>query len=135
LILALGLTGAARAADDPAELVRRALAANPELEAIGHRIAGLRHRARAVQRWADPVFAVEYGNFPWDSWSLGDSPMTAVQLRLQQTIPLAGKNERRRATVQGHAAAPSWTASGPASRPRWPTGSGPPPRRAPTARA
>ncbi len=105
LVLALGLAGAARAADDPAQLVRRALVANPELEAIGHRIAGLRHQARAVQRWADPIFAVEYGNFPWDSWSLGDSPMTAVQLRLQQTFPLAGKNERRRATVQGRAAA------------------------------
>ncbi len=105
LLLPFVLASAARAADDPADLVRRALAANPELEAIGHRIAGLRHRARAVQRWADPVFAVEYGNFPWDSWSMGDSPMTAVQLRMQQTIPLAGKNERRRATVQGHAAA------------------------------
>ena len=93
----------------PEPFVAQALQANPELKSIDLQIQALRHKAEAVQKWMDPVFTVEYSNFPRDSWSLGDSPMTGVQFKLQQTFTLGGKNERREAVVQADAQARGWS--------------------------
>ena len=92
----------------PDTLVQQALSANPELSAIEHRIQTLKYKAQAVQRWMDPVLSVEYGNFPVDTWNMGDSPMTGVQVKLSQTFSLAGKNDRREATVQARKQAMRW---------------------------
>lgn len=93
----------------PEPLVAQALQANPELKSIDLQVQALRHKAEAVQMWMDPVFMVEYGNFPWDTWSMGDSPMTGVQFKLQQTFTLAGKNSRREATVHAETKAVGWS--------------------------
>jgi len=93
----------------PDSLVVHALQANPELKSIELQVQALRHKADAVQMWMDPVFVVEYSNFPVDTWNLGDSPMTGVQFKLQQTFTLAGKNSRREATVQAEAKAIGWS--------------------------
>ena len=93
----------------PEALVVQALQANPKLKSIDLQVQALRHKAEAVQKWMDPVFAVEYSNFPYDTWSMGDSPMTGVQFKLQQTFTLSGKNERREATVQAEAKAIGWS--------------------------
>ena len=93
----------------PEPFVAQALEANPELKSVDFQVQALRHKAEAVQKWMDPVFMVEYSNFPRDSWSLGDSPMTGVQFKLQQTFTLGGKNERRKAQVQAEAQALGWS--------------------------
>lgn len=93
----------------PEPLVALALKANPELKSIDLQVQALQHKAKAVQKWMDPVFAVEYSNFPYDTWSMGDSPMTGVQFKLQQTFTLSGKNERREATVRAEAQAIGWS--------------------------
>ncbi len=93
----------------PEPLVAQALQANPELKSIDLQVQALRHKADAVQMWMDPVFMVEYSNFPIDTWSLGDSPMTGVQFKLQQTFSLAGKNSRREATAQAEVKTIGWS--------------------------
>jgi outer membrane protein TolC len=73
--------------DDPAELAEEAIEANPSLEALRARTAELDALAGAAGSWSDPVVGVEYSNAPVDSFSLGDHPMSALQLQAQQTIP------------------------------------------------
>lgn len=94
--------------DDPGVLADRALQANPALEAIEHRIDSLRHEAEAAAAWSDPVLSVEYSNVPWDAWVLDDSPMSGVQLKLQQRLTLPGKNERRRRVIEGRSRVQLW---------------------------
>ncbi len=93
----------------PELLVAQALYANPKLKSIELQVQALRHKAEAVQKWMDPVFAVEYNNFPYDTWSMGDSPMTGLQFKLQQTFTLGGKNERREAVVLAETRAMEWS--------------------------
>lgn len=94
---------------DPDELVKHALLVNPELKSIEFQIQALRHKSESVQKWMDPVFMVEYSNFPWNTWNMGDSPMTGVQFKLQQTFTLSGKNNRREATILAEAKAFGWS--------------------------
>jgi outer membrane protein TolC len=86
LLLALFATPAL-AADDPAALAREALAANPGLEALRARVAELDALAGAAGTWSDPVVGIDYLNAPVDTFSLRDHPMSALQLRAQQTFP------------------------------------------------
>jgi outer membrane protein TolC len=112
LLVVLGSISIVRAAKPAPEtelLVKQVMASNPELKAIDRQIEALRHKADVVQMWMDPVFMVEYGNFPWNTWSLGDSPMTGVQFRIQQTFPLIGKNSRREATVRAESETAGWS--------------------------
>ena len=111
MLIAFSITTPAAFAQESAaeELVALALQANPELKSIDLQVQALGHKAESVRMWMDPVFMVEYSNFPWDSWSMGDSPMTGVQFKLQQTFALGGKNERRQAVVQAEAKAIGWS--------------------------
>ncbi len=92
---------AADAVDEPEKLARLAVEANPAVKSMEKQLSALRYKARAASVWSDPVVAVEYSNVPWDSWSLGDSPMSGVQFKVQQTLPLPGKNDRRTDAVVG----------------------------------
>jgi outer membrane protein TolC len=94
--------------DDPDKLAAQAIAANPALKSIEHQISALRHKSDSVQAWADPVFAVEYSNIPWDSGTLGDSPMSGVQFKLQQKFVLPGKNDRRSKVVGAESEVMKW---------------------------
>ncbi|MBN2495591.1 MAG: TolC family protein [Deltaproteobacteria bacterium] len=95
-------------ADSPEELARQALAQNPSIRSIEHQLDSLSRRQIGVRRWHDPVLAVEYSNVPWDSWSLDDSPMSGVHLKLMQTLPFPGKNDRRAQVVHGESAVMKW---------------------------
>ena len=94
--------------DDPERLAEIAIEMNPGLGALEARIAALEHKARAVQVFSDPVLGVEYSNVPWNTWALNDSPMSGVQIKLQQAFPLPGKNARREAVVRQDVEATSW---------------------------
>lgn len=84
-------------------LADRAVEANPSLVALERQAEALDAKARGVRRWMDPMLAVEYSNFPVDSWALGDSMMTGIQLKLIQTFPFPGKNDRREAVALAEA--------------------------------
>lgn len=101
-------SAAAGSPDDPNTLAKMAVKANPALKSVEKQILSLRHKADAALRWRDPVLAVEYSNVPLDSWTLGHSPMSGVQFKLQQTLTLPGKNDRRSKTVQGEAEVMRW---------------------------
>jgi len=81
-------------------LVSEALRANPGIKSLDEQVRALRAGAEASQKWKDPVLSAEYSNFPWDTWSLGDSPMTGVQVKIEQTFPFPGKNDRRKAAAE-----------------------------------
>lgn len=81
---------AARAADDPSDLVVEALAANPGVAAMEARVRELDRLAEVADLWPDPMAAVEYSNVPTTSWGLGDHPMAGLQLKAQQTVPFPG---------------------------------------------
>ncbi len=99
---------AAVAADPSLVLAAEAVRSNPGLAALSSRIEGLRRRADASRVWKDPVVSLEYGNVPYDSFSLGDSPMSGVQMKLSQTVPWPGKNRRREAAAVAEADAKEW---------------------------
>lgn len=102
-IAILVLPPVASAQDSADELAEEAVRANPEIEQLQAQRRAIQQRAHAARVWKDPVFSVEYSNFPWDSWALGDSPMTGVQFRVLQSLPFPGKNERRQETVRARA--------------------------------
>jgi len=87
-------------ADSPDSLAQQAVAASPDIAGIEQSIIAMDAALDAANPWPDPVFAVEYSNVPWNTWSLGDSPMSGLQFKLQQRFPLPGKNSRRQAAVQ-----------------------------------
>ncbi|MBW2277682.1 MAG: TolC family protein, partial [Deltaproteobacteria bacterium] len=95
----------ARAVDTLDELADQAVKANPSLVALEHQAEALDAKARGVRRWMDPMLAVEYSNFPVDSWALGDTMMTGIQLKLIQKFPFPGKNDRREAVALAEAEA------------------------------
>ncbi len=101
-------SAAAGPPDSPNTLAEMAVKANPAIKSVEKQILSLQYKADAAVRWSDPVFAVEYSNVPLDSWTLGDSPMSGVQFKLQQTLTLPGKNDRRSKTVQGEAEVARW---------------------------
>ena len=86
-------------------LAAEAVRVNPKLSVLERQVEALKHKSKAVQKWMDPVAAVEYSNFPVDTWSLGDSPMTGIQLKVTQSFPFPGKNERREAVALAEAKA------------------------------
>ncbi len=80
-------------------LIDQALLKNPNLASLQQQVKALAFQKEAVQVIKDPVVALEYSNFPWDSWKMGDSPMTGLQLKVMQTLPFPGKNQRRQAVA------------------------------------
>jgi len=97
-VAALASPTQARAAGALA-LADEAVARNPGLTALARRIEALERQAEGAERFADPMLAVEYGAMPWDRPWPGGSPMSGVQVKLQQTLPPLGINERRRAAA------------------------------------
>ncbi len=89
------------AVDDPERLAEAAVMENRSIEALRNRIQALEHRAGAASQWSDPVVSTELSNFPVDSWSVGESPMSGVQFKIAQKIPFPGKN-RIRTGVAGY---------------------------------
>jgi len=105
LVLFIGLAAIlppdAKALDIPEHLAGAALEANPEISMLRHQVEAFKEQERASVIWKDPVFMVEYSNIPWEDPSLGEHPMSGVQLKIQQTFPFPGKNDRRQAVAAG----------------------------------
>lgn len=99
----------AEGADDPDALAEEAVRVNPGLESLEAQVEALRNSARAARRFMDPMLALEYSNVPWDTWRLNDSPMSGLQVKVQQTLPLPGKNQRREAVVLQDVEVKQWT--------------------------
>ena len=106
--LLIASSASAGSTDDPSTLAEVAVNTNPAIKSVEKQIASLRHKAVAAVRWSDPVFAVEYSNLPWNSWALGDSPMSGVQFKVQQKLTLPGKNDRRSETARKEAEVKGW---------------------------
>jgi len=99
LLLCVPLT--AKAMDEPSQLAEAAVKLNPEISMLRYQVQALQEQEEAAAVWQDPVFMVEYSNIPWEDPSLGEHPMSGVQLKIQQTFPFPGKNDRRQAVAAG----------------------------------
>ena len=89
----------ANALDSPEHLAALAVKANPEISMLRYQIEALEEQERAAAVWKDPVLMVEYSNMPWDDPFLGEHAMSGIQLKVQQTFPFPGKNDRRQAVA------------------------------------
>ena len=105
LVLLVGLAAIippdGKASGIPEQLAQTALEANPEVSMLRHQLEALKEQQTASVIWKDPVLMVEYSNIPWEDPSLGEHPMSGVQLKIQQTFPFPGKNDRRQAVAVG----------------------------------
>lgn len=96
------------AVDRVDELAQQAVERNQGVHELNARIAALAEKSRAVKVFKDPVIGISYVNYPWDTWSLGETPMTGIQLRVEQEFPLPGKNQIRQAVVEAELKAREW---------------------------
>ncbi len=98
--LALVFPFTAKALDGAEQLAALAVKENPEVSMLIHQIEALEAQETAAVIWQDPVVGFEYSNIPWEHPSLGEHPMSGIQLRIQQTFPFPGKNDRRQAVAE-----------------------------------
>jgi outer membrane protein TolC len=89
-------------------LIERSLEVSPELAALDAEAAALRHGVVAASAWQHPRLSVAYQNVPVDSWALGEEPMSMVQARIEQTLPLPGKTPRRQAELRSRLEVVAW---------------------------
>lgn len=105
--LATNLTSGDKA-DPTMALVAEALGAHPSLTALDSQVQGLRSAASGSRQIKDPKLSMEYSNVPWNSLALGMSPMSGLQLRLEQTLPALGLNDAREAAGEAQAEVMAW---------------------------
>ncbi len=105
VMLGIAIPMIAHAADDPAALAEEAIRANPGIEALRARSRELAELAPAAGSWRDPMLALEYTNTPVDSFRLDRSPMSGLQLKLQQKLPEWGWSRTAREVAELHTAA------------------------------
>ncbi len=105
-----GITSASaqEPSDDPEQLASAAVKSNPAIKTLVEQISSLRYKTEAASIWADPVFAVEYSNVPWNTWSMGDSPMSGLKFKVQQKLTLPGKNRRRTEVMEAQTEVKRW---------------------------
>jgi outer membrane protein, heavy metal efflux system len=98
IVLALALPAAATDVED---LVDRALRGHPSLDALEARLQAVEHRAVRAGTFPEPMLGFEYANMPLQAPYPGNHAMSAVQLRLQQTVLAPGTARARRDAVAG----------------------------------
>jgi cobalt-zinc-cadmium efflux system outer membrane protein len=81
-------------------LVDEALAQNPSLESMRDRTRELGELAEVANAWQDPLLSVELLNVPVDTFSIDDTPMAGVQLKLQQRLPEWGWTRAAKAVAE-----------------------------------
>ena len=106
--LATGVAESADPLNSAEEVGRAALASNPELEAIEARVRALEQYVPQVGVWPDPMIAVEYSNVPLTTPYPGEHPMSGLQLKVQQTLPAAGKTSARTDEAASRVKAERW---------------------------
>jgi outer membrane protein TolC len=72
-------------------LVRRALAGNPDLQTGAARWQVFENRIAAADNLEDPRLSLALANYPVDSLSDRETPMTGKVVRLTQSFPFPGK--------------------------------------------
>ncbi len=83
--------GSPRAEDlDLDDLVAEALANNPTLSALRHRVEAFEARIPQAGALDDPMFKVEASNLPVDGFDYSSSPMSGNQFMLSQMFPFPG---------------------------------------------
>lgn len=113
LLLAVGSGSTAEvpvpgAVDDPGKLAEAAVLENRSMEAKRNRIEAFEKKVGAARAWNDPVLSAEFSNFPIDSWSAGESPMSGVQFKIAQKIPLPGKNRHQMEIARRELSEKTW---------------------------
>ncbi|MFC1850629.1 TolC family protein [candidate division CSSED10-310 bacterium] len=98
----------APAVDSVEELAQLAVEQNQAVHELNAQISALKEKSQAVRIFKDPMVGLSFVNYPWDSLSLGETPMTGIQLRVEQEFPLPGKNQRRQAVVESEIKAREW---------------------------
>ncbi len=81
----------AAAARELSDLVRQALAANPDLQAGAARWRVYDNRIAAADSLDDPRLSLALANYPVDTLSDSETPMTGKVVRLTQNFPFPGK--------------------------------------------
>ncbi|MDT8336009.1 MAG: TolC family protein, partial [Desulfurivibrionaceae bacterium] len=90
-----GLSSAAASAPELSALVRRALAANPDLQAGAARWRVNENRIADANSLDDPRLSLALANYPVDTLSDSETPMTGKAVRLTQNFPFPGKLEAK----------------------------------------
>lgn len=105
VILLFGLSGLRSPvlASELDELVREALANNPELAAMKANWEQSSFRAPQVGSLNDPVLSFAFSNYPSDDFSSDTTPMTGNEVKLSQMLPFPGKLENRSALAREQA--------------------------------
>ncbi len=105
LLLCLGGQPAQAAELALADAVRQALAANPGIAAQQARAEALRQVPAQAGALPEPRLRLNATSLPLDSFSLGQTPMTQLQLGLSQALPFPGKLALREESAQWEARA------------------------------
>ncbi|MGE0453306.1 MAG: TolC family protein [Vicinamibacteria bacterium] len=97
---------ASPAQEDPqlAALIEEALARSPELQAAQAAADAALERPAQAQALPDPMLSLGYTNDGWGI-SLGDEPMTRLELMARQSLPWPGKRDLRGRVAQSEALA------------------------------
>ena len=90
------------------ELVNEIWLQNPGIQAIEEQIQMLHEKELTIQKFMDPMFAMEYSSVPVGSWVLNEIPMSGIQFKLQQTFPFPGKNKNRKDIAISEMESKSW---------------------------
>jgi len=91
----LSRTVKAEERDGLANLIKLAMERNQELVSLSSQIEALQYKATQAGAWSDAKFSFAYQNVPWDSFALDQEPMSMILFRIEQTVPLFGKNGKR----------------------------------------
>ena len=107
LVVLVHVTGLNLAAD-PAlrldELIDEALANNPSLSALHHRVEAAQERVPQAGALMDPMLRFELSNVPISDFDFDSTPMTGKQLMLSQRFPWWGKLAARERMARHEAA-------------------------------
>ncbi len=103
LISGLLLSGSPLQASDLDQLVQEALTNNPDLAAAKARWQQSTYKAPQVGSLKDPILSFALSNYPHDSLSSDETPMTGNELKLAQAFPFPGKLENRSALANEQA--------------------------------
>lgn len=85
------------------DLVAEALQNNAELNLSMARWHQAQHRPAQLSSLDDPMVSFAFSNYPTDTYSADDTPMTGNEVRLSQKLPFPGKLAARGAMAQAEA--------------------------------
>jgi len=90
-------------AEELDKMVSEALANNPDLAVAKARWEQASHKGAQVGSLKDPVLSFAFSNYPNDSLSSNETPMTGNEVKLAQAFPFPGKLGERTASANEQA--------------------------------